>query len=145
MDMARRSAKTVIKDFKVRRVKIRENMRKNLLLKKQEKDEKEKKLIERKRKIIADINELGGEWTTKSEVEDRTVQMNDESAQRSALIAQLKYQKFVLGAKSDDKRCFQQSSGGRVFSVEELKKNLEQVLERIRLNQHQRIAIKASF
>ena len=130
MDMARRSAKTVIKDFKVRREKIRENMRKNLLLKKQEKDEKEKKLIERKRKIIADINELGGELTTKSEVEDRTVQMNDESAQRSALIAQLKYQKFVLGAKSDDKRCFQQSSGGRVFSVEELKKNLEQVLER---------------
>ena len=54
--------------------------------------------------------------------------LKDPSKQRTAIINQLKYHKFVLKSKCDNKSRFQQSAQGRAFTLQELKKNLQYII-----------------
>ena len=54
--------------------------------------------------------------------------MKDPSKQRTAIIDQLKYHKFVLKSKCDRKSRFQQSAQGKAFTLQELKENLQFII-----------------
>ena len=129
MQMARKSAKSVIRAFHQRRNEIKENIMMSLLQKQKDREEKEKRVVERKRAIIQEVQDLHGEWESIEKVERELDLIKDESNKRSALIAQLKYQKLVLGAKARDNKQFQQSSKGQVFDTETLKENLCDIIE----------------
>ena len=49
--------------------------------------------------------------------------------QKDALTTQIKYRKFVLGTKIMDKGLLQLQSGKEKFTTEQLKENLESVLQ----------------
>ena len=63
LDMARKSARGVIKDYQKHRKDIDERIRQNLLLKQQKAQEKEKEAVKKVRSIINNVQKLGGEWT----------------------------------------------------------------------------------
>ena len=54
--------------------------------------------------------------------------LKDPSKQRTAIINQLKYHKFVLQSKCDNKSRFQQSAQGRALTLQALKKNLQYII-----------------
>ena len=54
--------------------------------------------------------------------------LKDPSKQRTAVINQLKYHKFVLQSKCDNKSRFQQSAQGRASILQELKKNFQYII-----------------
>ena len=60
--------------------------------------------------------------------EEKLRNLKDPSKQRTAIINQLKYHKFVLKSKRDNKSRFQQSAQGRAFTFQELKKNLRYII-----------------
>ena len=128
--MARKSAVAVMKDYKERKIQIQENIRKAMLKKQKDREEKEKrKEKENKSNLIKEIQKYSGEWTSREDVIFNLKKINNDSSKRTALVTQLKFQKFVLGAKTDDKSKFQQQSKGKVFSVEELTENLIHILD----------------
>ena len=129
MQMARKSAKSVIRAFHQGRNEVKENIMMSLLQKQKDREEKEKRVVERKRAIIQEVQDLHGEWESIEKVERELDLIKDESNKRSALIAQLKYQKLVLGAKARDNKQLQQSSKGQVFDTETLKENLCDIIE----------------
>ena len=75
------------------------------------------------------MQDLHGEWESIEKVERQLDLRKHESNKRSALIAQLKYQTLVLGAKARDNKQSQQSSKGQVFNTETLKENLCDIIE----------------
>ena len=60
--------------------------------------------------------------------EEKLRNLKDPSKQRTAIINQLNYHKFVLKSKRDNKSRFQQSAQGRAFTFQELKKNLRYII-----------------
>ena len=60
--------------------------------------------------------------------EEKLRNLKDPSKQRTAIINQLKYHKFVLKSKRDNKSRFQQSAQRRTFTFQELKKNLRYII-----------------
>ena len=60
--------------------------------------------------------------------EEKLRNLKDPSKQRTAIINQLKYHKFVLKSKCDNKSRFQQSAQGRAFTLQELKKNVQYII-----------------
>ena len=60
--------------------------------------------------------------------EEKLRNLKDPSKQRTAIINQLNYHKFVLKSKRDNKSRFQQSAQGRAFTFQELKKNLQYII-----------------
>ena len=60
--------------------------------------------------------------------EEKLKILKDPSKQRTVIINQLKYQKFVLKSKGDNKSRFQQSAQGTAFTLQELKKNLQYII-----------------
>ena len=82
------------------------------------------------KKVLSITNyeqELGGEWTL-SKFEEKFRNLKDQSKQRTAIINQLKYNKFVLKSKCDHKSRFQQSAQGKAFILQELKENLQFII-----------------
>ena len=123
LDIARKSARGVIKDYQIHRKDIDERIRQNLLLKQKKTQEKERETLNKTRSIIDSVQKLGGEWTLDN-FEEKLRNLKDPSKQRTAIINQLKYHKFVLKSKCDNKSKFQQSAQGRAFTLQVLKKNL---------------------
>ena len=63
MEIARKSAKTVLKDYRKRKMDIEERIRQNMLAKQKKAQEKERDALKRTRTIIAKLQECGGEWS----------------------------------------------------------------------------------
>ena len=63
MEIARKSAKTVLKDYRKRKMDIEERIRQNMLAKQKKAQEKEQDALKRTRTIIAELQECGGEWS----------------------------------------------------------------------------------
>ena len=125
--MAHKSARGVIKDYQKHRKDIDERIRQNLLLKQQKAQEKEKEAVKKVRSIINNVHKLGGEWTLNN-FDEKFRNLKDPSKQRTAIIDQLKYHKFVLKSKCDRKSRFQQSAQGKSFTLQELKENLQFII-----------------
>ena len=70
----RKSAKIVIRAFHQRRNEIKENIMVSLLQKQKDREEKEKRVVERKKAIIQEVQDLNGEWESKEKV-DRELDM----------------------------------------------------------------------
>ena len=106
MEIARKSAKTVLKDYQKRKIDIEERIRQNMLAKQKKAQEKERDALKRTRTIIAELQECGCEWSL-TNFEEKYNKLKDANSQRNALICQLTYYKFVLKSKCDDKKRFQ--------------------------------------
>ena len=128
MEIARKSAKTVLKDYQKRKIDIEERIRQNMLAKQKKAQEKERDALKRTRTIIAELQECGCEWSL-TNIEEKYNKLKDANSQRNALICQLKYYKFVLKSKCDDKKRFQQTVQGRAYSLSELKENLFHIIQ----------------
>ena len=76
--------------------------------------EKERKTFKKTRGITDGLQKLGEDQTFKNP--------KDPSKQRTATINQLKYHKFVLKSKCGNQNRFQQSTQGRAFTLQKLKK-----------------------
>ena len=63
MEIARKSAKTVLKDYRKHKMDIEERIRQNMLAKQKKAQEKERDALKRTRTIIAKLQECGGEWS----------------------------------------------------------------------------------
>ena len=65
LDIARKSARSVIKDYQIHRKDIDETIRQNLLLKQRKAQEKKRDIetVNKTRSIIDGLQKLGGEWT----------------------------------------------------------------------------------
>ena len=74
------------------------------------------------------MQECGCEWSL-TNFEEKYNKLKDANSQRNALICQLKYYKFVLKSKCDDKKRFQQTVQGRAYSLSELKENLLHIIQ----------------
>ena len=125
LEMARKSARSVIKNYQIHQKDNDEKIRQNLLLKQKKAPEKE--TLKKTRSFIDDVQKLGGELTLDN-FEEKLRNLKDPSKQRTAIINQLKYHKFVLKLKCDNKSRFQQSAKGRPFTLQELKKNLQYII-----------------
>ena len=62
--MARKSARSVIKDYQMHRKDVNERIRQNLLLKQKKAQEKERETMKKTRNIIDGVQKLGesGHW-----------------------------------------------------------------------------------
>ena len=89
--------------------------------------EKERQTLKKTRNTIDGIQKLRGVWIFDNS-EEKLRNLRDTSKQRTAIINQLKYNKFVLKSKFDNKSRFQQSAQGRAFALKELKKNLQYII-----------------
>ena len=123
LDMTCKSARSVIKGYQIHQKDINETIRPNLLLKQKKTKEKKRETLKKTRSIIDGVQKLGGEQTLDN-FEEKLRNLKDPSTQRTAIINQLKYHKFVLKLKRDHKSRFQQGAQGRAFTLQELKKNL---------------------
>ena len=123
LDMACKSARSVIKGYQIHQKDINETIRPNLLLKQKKTKEKKRETLKKTRSIIDGVQELGGEQTLDN-FEEKLRNLKDSSTQRTAIINQLKYHKFVLKLKCDHKSRFQQGAQRRALTFQELKKNL---------------------
>ena len=121
--MACKSARSVIKGYQIHQKDINETIRPNLLLKQKKTKEKKGETLKKTRSIIDGVQKLGGEQTLDN-FEEKLRNLKDPSTQRTAIINQLKYHKFVLKLKCDHKSRFQQGAQGRALTFQELKKNL---------------------
>ena len=74
------------------------------------------------------MQECGGEWSL-TNFEEKYNKLKDANSQRNALICQLKYHKFVLKSKCDDKKRFQQTVQGRPYSLSDLKEDLFYIIQ----------------
>ena len=82
--------------------------------------EKEKETVKNVRSITNNVQKLGGEQTYNN-FEEKLRNLKDQSKQRTAIISQLKYDKFVLNSKCDNKSRFQQSAQRKSFTLQKLK------------------------
>ena len=99
-----------------------------MLAKQKNVQEKERDALKRTRTIIGELQECGCEWSL-TNIEEKYNKLKDANSQRNALICQLKYHKFVLKSKCDDKKRFQQTVQGQVYSLSELKENLLHIIQ----------------
>ena len=74
------------------------------------------------------MQECGGEWSL-TNFEEKYNKLKDANSQQNALICQLKYHKFVLKSKCDDKKRFQQTVQGPAYSLSELQENLFHIIQ----------------
>ena len=63
MEIARKSTKTVLKDYRKRKTDIEERIQQNMLAKQKKAQEKERDALKRTREVIAELQECGGEWS----------------------------------------------------------------------------------
>ena len=121
MDITRKSARTMLKDYQKHKMDIEERIRQNMLAKQKKVQEKERDTIKRTRIIIVDLQECGGEWFLKKL--SGKCKLEEASSQQNTLICQLKNQKFLFKSKCDDKKRFQQTEEGRAYSLSKVKEN----------------------
>ena len=124
--MARKSARSVIKNYQIHRKDIDERIKQNPLLK-QKRHKRKRETLKKTRSIINGLQKLGEEWTLNN-FEEKLRNLKQPSKQRTKIINQIKYRKFVLKSKWGNKIRFQQSAQGRAFSLQELKNNLQYVI-----------------
>ena len=63
VEIARKSAKTVLKDYQKCKMDIEERIHQNMLAKQKKAQEKEQDALKRTRTIMAELQECGGEWS----------------------------------------------------------------------------------
>ena len=83
---------------------------------------------QRKESLDSKLEEYGGLWRSPSEMREK-LETIPNTKQKDALTTQIKYRKFVLGTKIMDKGLLQLQSGKEKFTTEQLKENLESVLQ----------------
>ena len=83
---------------------------------------------QRKESLDSKLGEYSGFWRSPSEMREK-LETIPNTKQKDALTTQIKYRKFVLGTKIMDKGLLQLQSGKEKFTTEQLKENLESVLQ----------------
>ena len=95
----------------------------------QSKEDKEKRLVKSKSKIISDITKYGGEWKSRSDVEKYLGECGNDSEAVAAIECQLCYHRVILQAKKilpKDKHDLFVIKGN---NLQKLKKNLITIIE----------------
>ena len=105
LDMARKSARGVIKAYQMYWKDTDERIRHNILLKQKKAREKERKTLKKTRSIIDGVQKLEGELTLDNS-EEKLRNLKDPSKQKITILNQLKYHKFVLKSKCGNKSRF---------------------------------------
>ena len=111
LGMARKSVKSVIKDYQIHQKEIDERIRQKRLLK-QKRYMRKRETSKKTRSIIDGLQKLGGELTLDN-FEGKLRNLKDPSRQTTTIINHLKYHKCVLKSKCDNKIRFQQSAQRR--------------------------------
>lgn len=112
--------------FRQRRKQMQADRIAQLRKKEEELEKKRQKEIEKKEKLTAEIAAIGL-WTSPQEVSDKLEAISGAGKKTEALKTQLKFRRSVL-AQNAPAKLFQFSSGGKNFTVDELKSNLLQIL-----------------
>ena len=88
-----------------------------------EKEEKARKVRVEKTGLMDAIEKMGGLWKTEEEINSKVEELPTEKENKEAMKTQIIFRKKVLGATHPDKKVFQMSAGGQVFTVANLKEN----------------------
>ncbi|KAK1164668.1 hypothetical protein AOXY_G15031 [Acipenser oxyrinchus oxyrinchus] len=88
-----------------------------------EKEQKEITDMAIKKKLTVDLEQYGGLWETAMKVDEQIEQL-DEDLKSAAVIAQLKFRRFVLGMKNEN-GVLNTTKRGTKLSVDELVQNLK--------------------
>lgn len=138
MAHARKSAGDILERYNGRKEAIKRQRQENLIKKQEQKKEKERRDKNKKVTITNKIAKLGGVWRSGTEMDSSLTRLHGDKEKMQALVAQLQFHKTVLRADGN-KELFQQSikkSGkSHVYSLDELRLNLIEVL---RINQVER-------
>lgn len=131
MAQARKSAGDILKRYNGRKEAIKQQRQENLIRKQEQKREKERRDKNKKVTLTNKMSQLGGVWRSTAEIEKGLTHLRGNKERVEAIATQLQFHKIMLGANGN-KELFQRSTKrdgkSHVYSVEELKVNLIQVL-----------------
>ncbi|XP_052280527.1 uncharacterized protein LOC127878134 [Dreissena polymorpha] len=126
---ARSNAPSAMLSFRERQKKLFEHKLEILRKRQQQKTAKEEKQYSQKVKLTKKLDSLGGLWLTEEDLfQYKSKAQHNEY--KDALISQLQFRKNVIHSKGPNEK-FQQVCKGRSFSVDDLERNL---IDIIRLN-----------
>ena len=94
----------------------------------EEKRKKQRELQILKQSLHSKIEKVGL-WKTESEVREKLSETHGVNNKREMLWLQIRFRVKVLGATHEDKKVFQQSSGGKPYSVEQMIQNLVEIIK----------------
>ena len=127
MELAWKSKEDQWKQHKQRQLEIRRVREEKMESELQAKKKKEMKVRVEKEQLCEKVENYGGLWKTGEEIEEKLSGL-EESKRMPALKTQIQFRKKVLGATHPNKKVFQMSSGGKLFTLQEVTKNLKDIL-----------------
>ncbi|RXM95170.1 Spindlin-W [Acipenser ruthenus] len=126
LSIARASVKDQRAVFCERMGTIREARLQAMRDKKQQKIQKEAKDIGTKEQLTVELGKYGGLWDSEEDIDEQLNSL-ETSARINAVVAQLKFRRFVIGMKNEN-GIFNISKAGKKLSLEELTNNLKSVV-----------------
>ena len=93
-----------------------------------EKQKKQRELQILKQSLHSKVEKVGL-WKTESEVREKLSETHGVNNKREMLWLQIRFRVKVLGATHEDKKVFQQSSGGKPYSAEQMIQNLVEIIK----------------
>eukprot|EP00112_Aurelia_sp_Birch-Aquarium-sp1_P013961 Seg299.3 transcript_id=Seg299.3/GoldUCD/mRNA.D3Y31 product="hypothetical protein" protein_id=Seg299.3/GoldUCD/D3Y31 len=128
MEVARKSKKIQREKYiNIKEKVLKERAKKNAD-KLEEKQRKQRELHTLKESLHSKVEKVGL-WKTESEVREKLEETQGVNNKREMLWLQIRFRLKVLGASHEDRKVFQQSSGGKPYSVEQMTTNLVEIIK----------------
>eukprot|EP00112_Aurelia_sp_Birch-Aquarium-sp1_P011988 Seg2516.4 transcript_id=Seg2516.4/GoldUCD/mRNA.D3Y31 product="hypothetical protein" protein_id=Seg2516.4/GoldUCD/D3Y31 len=128
MEVARKSKKIQREKYiNIKEKVLKERAKKNVD-KLEEKQRKQRELHTLKENLHSKVEKVGL-WKTQSEVREKLEETQGVNNKREMLWLQIRFRLKVMGASHEDRNVFQQRSGGKPYSVEQMATNLVEIIK----------------